>query len=169
LTEFAPPRQLKRYVASQFPDFMTSDDPVKEVADLFVGLCLQKLIELGHVEREQVNGRWYVEFNETKLMGKGFGGATTLDPRNQPVVYLLPQLNVQGLMFVIAHEAVHLMQICKGELIPGFGFSIWRGQEYLALEHDHPEYFEAQPWEKEARELEGVLLEHLKSNVPSSQ
>jgi hypothetical protein len=142
------------------------DDAKKEVAELFIGLCLQKLVELGKVEREQINGMWHVEFNETKLQNNGFGGAATLDRSNRPVVYLLPQLNIDGLMLVIAHEAVHLMQICKGDLFPCYGFSIWKGQEYLSLPHDHPDYFEAQPWEKEADELHPILLEHLKSKVP---
>lgn len=145
---------------------MSENDPKKALAEIFIGLCLKKLVELGKVEREQVNGRWYVEFNETKLQHKGFGGAATLDRNDHPVVYLLPELNIDGLTWVIAHEAVHLMQICKGDYFPCYGFSIWKGQEYVSLPHDHPDYFEAQPWEKEAEELHPILLEYLKSKAP---
>ncbi len=140
----------------------TLNDPKQEVAELFVGLCLQKLVEMEKVERQQVNGKWYVEFNAAKLQRKGFGGAASLDCNNRPVIYLLPQLNVDGLMFVIAHEAVHLAQICRGDFVPLFGFSIWKAQEYVLLSVDDPKYTEAQPWEAEADDLSPVLLEHLK-------
>ena len=137
----------------------------KKAAELFIGICLQKLIEIGKVEREEVNGRWYVEFNETNSDSKGMAGAATLDDNNHPVVYLSPRLiALEGLMFLIAHETVHLAQICKGDFIPLYGFSIWKGQEYVLLPPDHPDY-SAQPWEAEANELSPVLLEYLKSRT----
>src|SRR5918912_635426 len=118
-----------RYVATvgQHTKLMVELDAKKEVAELFTGLCLQKLVELGKVEREQVNGKWYVEFNVTKLKNKGLAGAATLDSFDRPVMYLLPELNLDGLMWIVAHEAVHLMQICKGDLIPDYGYKIWKG------------------------------------------
>lgn len=146
------------------------DDRRLELATLLVGLCLQELISLGRVTREQVNGIWYVEFNDVKLQAKGFGGAATLDRLNRPVIYLSSRLNIEGLMFVIAHETVHLMQICKGDFVPFNGFSIWKGKEYVLLPHDDPDYFEAQPWEQQANELQHILVKHLKSkvNLPKS-
>ncbi len=147
---------------------MDEVDAKKEVAELFTGLCLQKLVELGKVEREQVNGKWYVEFNETKLKSKGLAGAATLDVFNRPVMYLLPELSLKGLMWIVAHETVHLMQICKGDLIPEYGYKIWKGQKYQSLPNEHPDYFEAQPWEKEADELHSILLEYLKSKASVS-
>jgi hypothetical protein len=144
---------------------MDEIDSEKEVAEVLVGLCLKKLVELGKVEREQVNGNWYVEFNEAKLQSKGLAGAATLDRANQPVVYLLPNLNPNGLMHIVAHEVVHLMQICKGDLIPYFGYMIWKGQKYKSLPNNHPDYFEAQPWEKEAADLQPMLLEYLESKM----
>jgi hypothetical protein len=147
---------------------MTELDAKKEMAEVFAGLCLQKLVELGKVERERVLGTWYIEFDETKLKGKGLAGAATLDAFDRPVIYLLPELSIDGLMWVVAHEAIHLMQICKGDLIPCYGYKIWKGQRYQSLSNEHPDYFEAQPWEKEANELHSILLEHLKSKMPTA-
>lgn len=146
---------------------METNDPKKELAELFVGLCLGKLVSLGRVTREQVNGNWYVEFNDAKLQAKGFGGAATLDLLNHPAVYLSSQLNIKCLMYVTAHEAVHLMQICKGDLLPCYRFSAWKGEEYRGLPHDDPGYFKAQPWEREADELQPQLVKHLESKVDS--
>lgn len=146
---------------------MSAKDPKKELAELFVGLCLGELVSLGRVTREQVNGNWYVEFNDAKLQANGFVGAATLDLMNRPVVYLSSRLNVKGLMCVIAHEVIHLMQICKGDLLPCNGFKLWKGQPYRSLPHDDPDYIEAQPWEREADELQPQLMKHLESKVDS--
>lgn len=144
------------------------DDPKHEAANLFMGLCLAKLVEMERVRREQVNGTWRIEFNREKLQRKQFGGAASLDSINRPVVYLSPQLNIEGLMVVIAHEAVHLAQICRGDYFPSYGFSIWKEQEYVLLSADDPNYSD-QPWEAEANELSPVLFAHLKSRVDSAR
>jgi hypothetical protein len=138
-------------------------EEMKEVADVIVGTCLVKLVQLGRVTRQQVNGKWYVSFNKSILSGKGFAGGATLDRNNNPVLYLSPDLSVAALVWLITHEAVHLMQLCKGELIPMIGYHIWQGRPYRSLPADHPDYFTAQPWETEAQELQPLLLEHLKS------
>lgn len=141
------------------------EEVMKKAAELFVGICLQKLIEMGMVEREQVTGTWYVEFNEAKSESKRMAGAATLDDSNHPVVYLSPRINsLEGLKFVIAHETVHLAQICKGDFIPLYGFSIWKGEEYVLLPPDHPEY-SAQPWEAEADGLIPMLLEYVEART----
>ena len=137
----------------------------KELAEVLVGTCLNYLVHLGKVKSEDVNHKWYVEFNETKLNRQDLGGAATLGQNNRVVVYLLPNLTIDQLIYVIAHEVVHLVQICKGELIPMYGYKIWRGQEYKTLRSDNNNYFEIQPWEKEADELHPILLEHLKSKM----
>ena len=137
----------------------------QELAEKLVGICLSKLSELGKVELEQVDGKWYVEFNAKKLEDKGFAGAATLDKYNCPVVYLSPQLNIEGLVEVISHEAIHLIQICKGDMIPGCGYTEWKGRKYKTLPHNHPVYFEKQPWEREAKELQPILYKYLESEV----
>jgi hypothetical protein len=141
----------------------------KDAADALVGCCLAKLVELGKVALEQVNQRWYVSFDDSRLNGKGFAGGATLDRNDHPVLYLSPELTVDAMIWIIAHESVHLMQICKGELIPMFGYQIWKGQPYETLPADDPSYFDSQPWEKEAHELHPILLEHLRSKAFGSR
>lgn len=130
--------------------------------ELLIEKCLEKLIELGKIQRRQTFAFWYVDFAEEKLNNKGFIGAATLDSRNLPVVHLSPGLNDEGLIYTISHESVHLAQILRGDLIPGFGFTFWKGQKYKSLPYNHPKYRE-QPWEKEAYEVQPILFEHLQT------
>lgn len=146
---------------------MNEIDSEKDIVEGLIVLCLRKLVELGRVAPEQVNGNWYIEFNKEKLQSNGLARAATLDKKNQPVIYLLPNLNPKVLMFTVTHEVIHLMQICKGDLIPISGYMIWKGQEYKSLFYNHPEYLTAQPWEKEATDLQPLLLEYLKSKMTS--
>src|SRR5687767_548773 len=124
------------------------NDPIHEAANLLMGLCLKKLVEMARVRHEQVNRNWRIEFDGTKLQTKKLGAATTLDSNNQLVVYLPPPVNVEHLMLLIAHEAVHIAQICRGDYFPSFGFSVWKEQEYLSLPAEDPGYA-SQPWEAE--------------------
>jgi hypothetical protein len=144
------------------------DDPKHDAANLLMGLCLTKLVEMERVHREQVIGTWRIEFNGEKFQRTKFGGAASLDSMNRPVVYLSPQLNIEGLMFVSAPEAVHLALFCRGDFFPAYGFSIWKEQEYVLLSADDPNYSN-QPWEAEANELSPVLFAHLKSRVDSAR
>ena len=75
----------------------------KELAEVLVGTCLNYLVHLGKVKSEDVNHKWYVEFNETKLNRQDLGGAATLGQNNRVVVYLLPNLTIDQLIYVIAH------------------------------------------------------------------
>lgn len=144
---------------------MNEEETKQRFAEYCINVYLSKLAELGKIELEQV--KCYVEFDKSKTLDKGFGGSTTIDNNGIPVVYLSPQLTLKGVMEATSHEAVHVMQICKGDMTPGFGYTIWKGEKYKSLPFDHPEYFKKQPWEKEARELESILLKHLQSEVNS--
>jgi hypothetical protein len=132
-----------------------------ELAQYAVNFCLLKLIDLGLVSLDEVNGKWYIRFNQSRLGARGLGAAATLDNEGTPVMYLLPTLNVKGLARAISHESVHLMQLCKGDLVPMWGYHVWKGTEYPTLPADSPDYFEAQPWERETRDLQPVLLDVL--------
>lgn len=133
-----------------------------DLAQQAVNFCLLKLIDLGLISLNEVNGKWYIQFDESRLESKGFGAAATLDIEGIPVMYLLPTLNVRGLARAISHESVHLMQLCRGDLVPRLGCQIWRGVAYKTLPADSPDYFEAQPWEQEARDLQPMLLDVLR-------
>lgn len=133
-----------------------------DLAQQAVNFCLLKLIDLGLISLNEVNGKWYIQFDQSRLDSKGLGAATTLDREGIPVMYLLPTLNVRGLARAISHESVHLMQLCRGDLVPLFGYQLWRGVAYMTLPADSPDYFEAQPWEQEARDLQPMLLDVLR-------
>lgn len=136
----------------------------KEIEEVVEGLacaCLTKLIEIGRVTREQVAGKWYVEISDERLLPRRLFAATTIDNNGQTVMYVRSALLPEELVSAIPHEAVHLMQICKGDLIPGYGYQVWKGKRYPSLAADDPNYFEAQPWEAEARELSLILSEEL--------
>lgn len=137
----------------------------RECAERLIWICLRKLVGLGKVTPAEVNHRWYVEFDERRLGNSNFAGATTLDAGGRAVMLLPVEFTLEKLMFLVAHEVVHLVQICKGELIPMSGFQIWKGEEFLSLPADSPDYFSAQPWEDEANELHPILLEFLKKEV----
>lgn len=137
----------------------------REFAEALIVLCLRKLVELGKVTPEEVNHRWYVKFDDRRLASGAFAGGATLDASNRVVMVLPSEFTPKKLMSLVSHEVVHLVQICKGDLIPMFGFQIWKGGEFLSLTADSPDYFSAQPWEKEANELHPILLEFLEKEV----
>lgn len=57
----------------------------------------------------------------------------------------------------LAHEMVHVRQFAKGEL--NSTMSQWKSNKYC----DNIEYWD-QPWEKEARRLQGKLVEEFEKN-----
>lgn len=94
---------------------------------------------------------------------RDFAGGTT---SSNSVVMVLPSVfTYKKLMFLVAHEVVHLAQICKGQLILVFGFEIWRGEESLPLPPNSPNNFCTQPWKNEADELPPILLKFLEKEV----
>ena len=57
----------------------------------------------------------------------------------------------------LAHEMVHVRQFARGEL--NSNMSQWKSNKYC----DNIEYWD-QPWEKEARRLQGKLVEEFEKN-----
>lgn len=57
----------------------------------------------------------------------------------------------------LAHEMVHVRQFARGEL--NSSMSQWKSNKYC----DNIEYWD-QPWEKEARRLQGKLVEEFEKN-----
>jgi hypothetical protein len=139
------------------------DADLLEIAEAFVILCLGELVRLGHIAPADVNGRWHIRINADKLVKRGLAGAATVDDHHCAVLYLTSDLTVEGLMHVIAHEVVHLAQICRGDLIPMYGYQVWRGEPYPSLAADDPDYFSHQPWEVEAKALQPILLRNLQA------
>jgi len=69
-------------------------------------------------------------------------------------IFLNPKMGKEELITTIFHEMVHIRQMLNGDLICGEGFkpSAWRGVEYDVNYRDLP-------WEKEAFELEQIMME----------
>jgi len=139
------------------------DADLLEIAEACVILCLGELVRLGRIVPAEVNGRWHIRISADKLVKRGLTGAVTLDGQHRAVMYLTSELTIEGLMHVIAHEVVHLAQICRGDLIPKYGYQVWRGEPYPTLTADDPDYFSHQPWEVEAKALQPILLRVLQA------
>ena len=69
-------------------------------------------------------------------------------------LWLNPTLNEKDLITTIFHEMVRIRQMLNGDLIPGEGRSrsTWHGVEY-DLNYNNL------PWEKQAFELEKIMME----------
>lgn len=70
-------------------------------------------------------------------------------------LWLNPLLNERELITTIFHEMVHIRQMLNGDLVAGEGRekSAWHGVKY-------DENYEDLPWEKEAFELEQIMVEN---------
>ena len=142
---------------------------LREIANHMLGVCLSKLVQIGLVSREQVNGRWHSRCDlDSRLEQLGFAAAASIDDNGNPVVIFSSKLNIQGLAHTLPHEAIHLAQICSGMYEPCSGYTVWSGEKYSNLAADDPNYFspEHQPWEAQAHELEPVVREALLTQFP---
>lgn len=136
-----------------------------EVAEYFVVLALEKLVSDGRIFPDDVNHKWYVSFDDKSLTSNRFAGGATIDRQGRAVIYFHKDLTIEGLMHVAAHEAVHLAQICCGDMTPQYGTTIWKDKEYGNLAAEHPDYAN-QPWEAEAFSLESSIFNYIKSKAP---
>lgn len=138
-----------------------------EVATGLAGACLFKLVQIGHATKDQVTVDWYVEISDVRLVSRELFAAASIDGHGRPVIYIRSNAPLKALMYAIAHETVHLMQICKGDLVPEYGRQFWKGTPYPSLPADDPTYLTAQPWEAEAAELQPILWEDLQRRFPT--
>jgi hypothetical protein len=142
---------------------------VKVVVDGFIGISLGMLVESGFVPRDLIDRNWYSRFDMNhRLSSDEFFAAASIDDANRPVVVFNAESNIKALAWAIPHEAIHLAQICKKDLEPCNGYSIWKGQRFPNLSATDPNYFsqEHQPWEAEAKELEDVVRNALYEKLP---
>jgi len=142
---------------------------VLRAANHMISVCLSELIKIGLVSLEQVNNRWYLKCNQdSRLEQFGFAAAVSIDENKMPVLFFNSKLTLQGLVYTLPHEAIHLAQICSGMSEPCSGYTVWKGKKYPTLAADDPNYFslEYQPWEAQAKELEPVVREALLIQFP---
>ena len=124
------------------------------VIEKTVNLVIQALQQLGFFEHKPKVTRWHLRWDREILSSKGFRAAATADGEN-PVIVLSENFSLENDIDVLIHESIHLAQIIKGDLVPGYGdgISIWKGKKYNNLPPTHEWYFEEQPWEEEVRNI----------------
>lgn len=137
-----------------------------KLAKKLTGTCLDKLVQIGLVTTEQVSGSWRVQFSDARLVPHQMFSAASIDKNGTPVIYIRTNCTKEQLMYALAHEAVHLAQICAGDLVPEYGRKFWKGTSYPSLLAEDPNYVASQPWESEAADLQPVLFEVLKQKYP---
>jgi hypothetical protein len=133
----------------------------------FIGLlaaeCLRDLVNDECVSSDQIQqSQWYLRPDDgNNLNAKMFFAAASVDQNGRPYLLINPTSPLKALAWAIPHEAIHIAQICKGDLEPGHGYSTWRGTRFNQLTADDPSYVLGQPWEAEAQELEARLREQM--------
>lgn len=120
--------------------------------------CLYHLVEAGFAAAsdfasKQISIR--CDMNE-RLDSLSFFAAASIDDIGRPVLIFNADHSLEALAWVVAHEAVHIAQICKGDWEPFKGYSVWKCRKHNNLAATDPNYFSLsyQPWEAEAKELE---------------
>jgi len=129
--------------------------------------CLRHLVTFGAVTEQEVSARYYIRWDRAYVLQyRGHGAATTQDEEGRAVVYLDPDQQVHQLVSCIIHEATHVAQICRGDLVSlrGRGHE-WCGERHDGCDAEDPAYLD-QPWEIEAEEMVPRLISMLRESDP---
>lgn len=147
-----------------------SDNEKRELVIRLVGFCLQVLVEQAFVTRKQLAGRVRFDFQaDTQLDRRDFAAATTQDDAGNAVLQVHSNLPIAQTVWCLPHEAVHIAQVCRGDLAyPLGGGVIWKGERWLPSQADDPQYF-GQPWEEETGRLAPELMRAMKNSYPALQ
>ena len=146
---------------------MTHAETKAMITDLAVR-CLDILVKRGFVSVDQINAsRWYVELDVNgRLKNEQFSAATSVDSQNRPFLLFNPSAAPKELAFSIPHEVIHLAQICKGDWLPCYGYSVWKGKRIERIEAGNPSYTTAQPWEAEASAIDNDIRGKMYEALP---
>jgi len=138
-----------------------SGEPEKDIQETIsavVEFCLRCLVKMKDVSEDQLRHRVCVDWNSSERLRRcKLAAAVTQDNEGRAVLKLDRTLSLGVLVWAIPHEAVHIAQICRGDLryLPD-RITYWKGRLCRAMDADDPDYFH-QPWEAEA-ELLGPKL-----------
>ena len=137
---------------------MEDEKTIEKLVHFIIGA----LDKLGFFERVPPAVQWRIDWNDEKLAAQGLRAAATLEGQN-PVLLLSRQFRLATGICDLIHEAIHMAQIIKGDLVPGFndGTVLWKGQCYQKVPPSDPHYMDSQPWEAEASALTGPVLDAL--------
>lgn len=164
-----PTKKLLQVISST--ELAMSFDEKKKDVDTILGTCLGCLVDLGFVCEQAFEGkRIYSRYDmNERLASLQFFAATSIDDAGRPVLIFNIEQSLKALAWAIAHEAIHLAQICKEEWEPFQGYSIWKGRKYENLPGDDPSYSspDHQPWEAEAEAIEEKVRELMYERLPS--
>lgn len=141
---------------------------IKEFVETLAAHCLNILVKSGFVSAEQINeSRWYVKLDESgKLDKELFFAAASVDEQHRPFMLFNPCKSLQALAYAVPHEVIHLAQLCKGDWLPCYGYSIWKGVRIERVEADDPAYITGQPWEAEAHAMDEGLRAKMYETFP---
>jgi len=141
------------------------DEREKETLLVLLRFCLKQLVDDGYVEQADVVGRFHVDFGAVgELARSGQAAATVQDQEGHAVVLLDPIFGLRAAIWAIPHEAVHVAQICRGDLKnPRREIKLWKGKLYESLPPDDPRYSD-QPWEAEAFSLDRALRKAMREH-----
>lgn len=146
------------------------DVQFQRTVDQIIKTCIFTLVDLGFVSEEAFKGKVIdTDFSQAeKLNSLQFAAAASINKRGQPVFIINTNQSIQMIAWGIAHESVHIAQICKGVWEPRNGYSIWKGRKFENLAADDPNYFspDYQPWEAEANQWDEKVREQLYAAVP---
>ena len=143
-----------------------------EKRDLIMGLvkfCLMYLVEKNYVLLEQVQQNYWIQFDDdAQLQQQGLLAAVTRDDEGHAMLLVDWARPLSATIWALPHEAIHLAQICKGDLVHQKGRTLWKEQAYTSLDAEHPDYFSSdlQPWEAEAKSLESELRTAMLDKYP---
>ena len=115
---------------------------VKDIVDILIGRLLGKLVETDFVPRNLIDRNGYPRFDMNhRLNADEFSATASIDDANRPFVIFNTESSIKALAWAIPHEAIHLAQICKKDLKPYNGYSIWKGKKFPNLTTTDPNYF----------------------------
>lgn len=147
---------------------MINNEDLKKILDACMVISLEYLCEVRFVDRCLLKGKWVLNFNlSDRLREEKKVAGTTIHSNGLIVVACNHYRSLNELIYAQPHEAVHVAQIARGNLIPSNGFSCWKGRKYPNLSVDDPDYFVSQPWEAEAQRMEGNVRSYLQKLMPS--
>ena len=148
-----------------------SNSEKKGAVDTILKTCLYYLVDIDFAKESDFVGKIIntrCDMND-RLQSEGFFAAASIDDLGRPVLIFNIEQSMKELACAIAHEAIHIAQICKGDWEPFQGYSDWKGKKYQNLDASDPNYHSAehQPWEAEVYEHEEKLISYLFENLPA--
>ena len=92
-----------------------------------VQCCLRTLVDRGVVREDQLQRRYSIDWSSSdRLRSLELAAATSEDAEGRAILKLDAMLPLLALVWTIPHEAVHIAQICRGDLrFPPHGGTHW--------------------------------------------